>query len=210
MKLTVAALALGLAGLLSTGSASSNVLVLTADNSNSYQQGVQNPCIFTNTSCTNGTFTGTALVQGGNIPTYDAFVTYSGATLLNIIGVGNSLILGIDINQASGQPAQTLSSFQLLVNGKLTDTYDGTTGNVPATSNGNGYADYILSNFSTFLATDTLRFNFLFTNANDGTENVFIASRPGPLPIVSLPEPGSLVLFSLGLLGLALGRKKLS
>jgi hypothetical protein len=118
---------------------------------------------------------------------------------------GGSLLLGIDINQASGQPAQTLLGFQMLKNGVVVDTFTGSTGNVPAGNNGNGYADYVLTNFSSFLATDTIQFHFVFSDANDGTENVFIINGGGQ----NVPEPATALLVGAGLLCAGVFRRKL-
>jgi hypothetical protein len=154
--------------------AQANTITLTQVNGNLYQQTVQSPCIFSNPSCQNGSFPTTNLPTGGNETGYNSLSQiYTGSQLLAIMG-GGSLLLGIDINQASGQPAQTLLGFQMLKNGVVVDTFTGSTGNVPAGNNGNGYADYVLTNFSSFLATDTIQFHFVFSDANDGTENVFI------------------------------------
>jgi len=119
------------------------------------------------------------------------------------IGAGNALLLGLDINQASGQPAQTLTSFTMSINGVLADSTPGAT-SVPAGNNGNGYADYLLSNFSSFGANDTILFHFVFSNANDGTENVFLIGGPAS----SVPEPISVALTGSGLLGLLFLRKR--
>jgi hypothetical protein len=57
-------------------------------------------------------FAATALPTGGAVTGYDEFSpSYSGSTIQGAIGAGNALLLGLDINQASGQPAQTLSAF---------------------------------------------------------------------------------------------------
>ena len=58
--------------------------------------------------------------------------------------------------------------------------------------------DYLLANFSSFLSTDTIQFHFVFTDANDGTENVFLIGAPGT--VTSTPEPTSLALLGSGLL----------
>ena len=63
---------------------------------------------------------------------------------------GDSLLLGLDINEAQGQGAQTLTRFEMLINGNVVDTYTGTPHNVPSINNGTGWADYTLSGFSTF------------------------------------------------------------
>src|SRR5215467_10775743 len=164
--------------------AQANTITLAAVNGNLYQQSVQSPCIFSNPACQNGAFPTTNLPTGGNVTSYDALSpVYTGSQLLAITG-GASLLLGVDINQASGQPPQTLTGFQMIKNGVVVDTFTGSTGNVPATLNGNGFADYLLSNFSSFSATDTIQFHFVFNDANDGTENVFIIGGGGRPPAV--------------------------
>jgi len=184
----------------SSAAAYANTISLDAVDGNVYQQTVQSPCVFSNPSCTNGGFAATALPTGGGVNGYDAFSpVYTGSTIFSIIGAGNSILLGLDINQASGQPAQTLSAFYMLKNGSVVDTFlFAGTGNVPAGNNGNGYADFLLGNFSSFLSTDTIQFHFVFNNANDGTENVFLIGAPGTP--ASIPEPTSLALLGSGLL----------
>jgi len=188
--------------------ANANTLTLTAVSGNQFQQTVQNPCIFTNSSCQNGTFPGTALDNGGNVSTYDNLSpVYSGAVLNAIIGTGNSLTLGLDINQAGGQPAQTLATFTMLKNGVVVDTFTGSTGNVAATNNGNGFADFILTGFSSIAAGDQIQFHLVFNDANDGTENVFVV---GGTPSTNVPEPSSLMTLGFGLLILAFTSRKLA
>jgi hypothetical protein len=200
--ITAAALVFG------TAAAYANTITLGAVAGNLYQQTVQSPCIFTNSSCQQGAFVGTALDNGGAVTGYDALSpVYSGSTIFSIIGAGNSITLGLDINQASGQPAQTLSAFYMLKNGSVVDTFlFAGTGNVPAGNNGNGYADFLLSNFSSFLSTDTIQFHFVFNDANDGTENVFLIGAPGtPTPT---PEPTNSMLLGSGLVALGVARQR--
>ena len=197
--------------LICSAAANANTISLTADNSNTYQQTVQSPCIFSNPSCTNGGFAATALPTGGGVSGYDALSPiYSGFTLKSIIGAGNSLMLGLDINQASGQPAQTLSLFTMIVNSVVVDTYSfAGTGNVPAGNNGNGYADYVLGNFHSFAPGDLVQFHFVFNDANDGTENVFVIGVPATP--TATPEPTNSMLLGSGLIILGLAgrfRKK--
>jgi len=194
------------AGVAFGGTAFANIISLTAVNDNLYQQTVQSPCVFSNPSCENGSFASTALPTGGNESSYDSFSpVYTGATLLGIIGAGNSLLLGLDINQASGD--QTLTAFYMLVDGLVVDSFAGSTGNVPAGNNGNGYADYLLGNFSSFGAANTVQFHFVFDNANDGTENVFLIGGP---PVAAIPEPETyaLMLAGLGVVGFMARRRK--
>jgi hypothetical protein len=194
--------------LFSSAAAYANTITLSAVDGNVYQQTVQSPCIFSNPSCTNGGFAATALPTGGSLTGYNEFSpVYSGSTIQGIIGAGNSLLLGLDINQASGQPAQTLSAFYMLKNGSLVDTFlFAGTGNVPAGNNGNGYADFLLGNFSSFLATDTIQFHFVFNDANDGTENVFLIGAPGTP--TATPEPTTSMLFGSGLAAMGLARRR--
>jgi len=207
MKSTLMTLAV-LGALTVMPAAQGSAISLTAVNGNLYQQTIQSPCVFSNPSCTNGTFPTTDLPTGGNLTGYDQFSQiYSGATILSIIGAGNPLLLGLDINQASGQPAQTLTLFTMLKNGVVVDTFSfGGTGNVPAGNNGNGYADFLLGNFSSFVAGDTIQFHFVFNDANDGTENVFLIGGTG----TAVPEPSSWILLGSALTGLGLLRRKRS
>jgi PEP-CTERM motif len=199
------------AALVFCSAAFAGTISLSAVDGNAYQQTTQSPCIFTNPSCQQPAgFPSTALPTGGNVTSYDALSPiYNGSTLLGLIGNGNSLLVGLDINQASGQPPQTLSLFTMIKNGSVVDTFSfAGSGNVPAGNNGNGYADFLLGNFSSFIATDTIQFHFVFNDANSGTENLFLIGAPG----TQVPEPSSLALIGSGLLLLAVGlfRQRLS
>ena len=104
------AVALGLASL----PAVSATITLTAVNGN-VDQSALSPCIFANDSCQQGTWIGTDLPNGGNVSGYDEYSPiYTGAQITGVIGAGNPLQIGLNINE--GGPAQTLSLFEMLVN----------------------------------------------------------------------------------------------
>ncbi|MBI2687173.1 MAG: PEP-CTERM sorting domain-containing protein [Acidobacteria bacterium] len=187
-----------------------NAITLTQVDGNLYQQTVQSPCIFSNPSCTAppAGWSDTALPTGGALTGYDSLSPiYTGAQIFALIGAGNPLRIGLDINQASGQPAQTLTLFQMIKNGSVVDTFTGSTGNVPAGNNGNGYADFLLGNFSSFASGDTIQFHFVFNDANDGTENLFVIGQAGT---TGVPEPSTWLLISGSLIGMGLVRRKRS
>ena len=70
---------------------------------------------------------------------------------------------------------------------------------IPNENNGNGFSDYILTGFS-LTAGHFYEFEASVSNDTDGMEEFFII--PTGSPAVT-PEPGTLVLFGSGLVGLA-------
>jgi hypothetical protein len=194
--------------IVSSLSAHANTLSVAAVNGNLYQQTVQSPCIFTNPSCQQPAgFPSTPVPNGGNETSYDLLSpVYTGSQLLALTG-GSTLNIGLDINQATGVGAQTLTLFTMSVNGSVVDTFSfGGSGNVGAGNNGNGFADYLISGFSTFAAGDLVQFHFVFNNANSGAENLFVIGTPAT---TSVPEPPSGLTLGMGLLAVAFISRKL-
>ena len=121
-------------------------------------------------------------------------------------GVGDPLFtfgIAIDINTAHG--GETLQTFQLInldapIGSKVIFDIDGPIA-LPDIFNGNGKGDYLLTGFdlSNVNIGDRLLFRASWSGASDGGESFYLVAFPNA---VSVPEPGSLALLGLGLMGL--------
>jgi hypothetical protein len=169
-----------------------------------YQNTANSPCVFYGQAeCSSqGSFvpsTGDTSPPGGPGQSFALTKTYTGADLTNWINViGNSFILGFDINDTSDP--QTLAGFTIrFIDGVNDGTDDFTFSpalSVPNTANGVGYADYLLTagcegieagpvgtvnrvctNYAPFvfnLATTTsIVMTFNMTGVNDGADKIF-------------------------------------
>lgn len=172
-------------------------------------------------------FFSTAVVptQGGSglaIDQFNGATGYSllpGSPLLNALAGNLSFTIGIDVNDAAGQPPQTLESFWVL---NVTDhtvlavfspnPLDGQL--LVAANNGTGYPDMTLSllggsliNLSNVDPNDQLMFFARVTGATDGPDSFFIVPSVTAVPI---PAVGSgLPMLIAGMVGLvALNRKR--
>src|SRR5882724_5811203 len=125
-----------------------------------YQQTTNSPCVIGDPSC-KGSLAFTIFPP--NAGSYDSVSPIYSANDIKAI-VGNSLFIGVDINQSD--VTQTLSLFEMLVNGSVVDIYSASPATlVPPTvggGNGNGFADYTLTGFSSLAslgANDTIQFH---------------------------------------------------
>jgi hypothetical protein len=123
--------------------------------------------------------------------------------------VGNSFLVAIDVNttQAAGE---TLSLFEVIVNGGV--LYNFTTPTVigGVANNGNGYGDWTLGNisFAGLAANSTVLFHATWSGASDGAESFFLVSAGGPPTAVPEPETYAMLLAGLGMMGFIARRRK--
>lgn len=193
-----------------------------------YQNTTNNPCVFYgpgNCSDPSGWpapagdtqgFTANPLVQTYDGSNYTAWLSV----------VGTAFILGYDINQANGKPAQSLTNLSITfydsANSQISNYTMGSLPlAVPANANGNGYADYVLtagcsgviigsgvsatcSQYSPFVVpngTVKIVMTFNMANDNDGAEQIFavpMAAPPCTTNCGTVPEPATGTLLALG------------
>ena len=105
--------------------------------------------------------------------------------------------IGIDVNDAAGQPNQTLESFFFLdvtTQTVMAAFINGTTGNLSAVNNGTGYPDMTLCSFSLDGLDLTHQYAFFarISGATDGPDSFFLVAAPFavPAPLVGAGIPG--------------------
>ena len=175
-----------------------------------YQQTTNSPCVFDNSSCNQPAGFPAALLPVASSYDQDS-LTYTVGQIRGI--VGDSFFVGMDVNQTSTN--QKLSLFSMSIGGALTDSTNILTVGgmeVPPTvggGNGNGYADYILTGFTSLAGLDantTVTFHVTMPVVNDGREQFFLLSNNAS----SVPEPITVALTGSGLLGLFLLKKRVA
>lgn len=172
-----------------------------------FQQITNRPCVIGENSCHNVGFAGSVLLPA-NVSSYDTFsLIYMVSDLRTAIG--DTFLVGVDINQ--NNTVQTVSLFTMLIEGVVQDSYspDSPTPVPPAPGGnpGNGYADYLLGNFSSLAGlpeTATVQFHVIMPVVNAGREQFFLIAAA-----VQAPEPVTMSMLGIGLTALALARRRL-
>jgi len=182
-------------------------------------QSTSAPCIIAGTNCKNpSNFPFNNFQQGGNISSYDEdSPTYTIDQFPFL-----SFDVAIDVNTSSAA-GETLQSFTVSVDadgaagpGGFEDIYafagPQLIGN--GSSNGNGFADWTLGSIdlSSYGDDALVMFNAVWDGASGGAESFFLVNgestcSPDDPSCTPVPEPGTLMLMGLGLLGFALARK---
>jgi len=174
-------------------------LTLNTDPSIIYQQTAASPCVIGGNNCLNGTFDYTVAGTGGSGSLFDGILSpvYAVSEIEGIVG-GTTFTIGLDYNQTVDP--QTLYLFTATYSDGSSQTFDLTTV-LQTNNNGVGYSDFLLSGFVIPAGATTVQFTATWFN-NDGADRYFlIGAEAQPLP--SVPEPATLSLFGMGLLGVA-------
>lgn len=206
LKRTALCAALMVAGV----AANAATLSLTGVLEDIYQQSKDSPCIIAGQNCPGqpGDFAYTLYPNGGNIvTTAQASPGYTVGDLL--ARFVNGFSVGLDVNQA-GSNVQTLDYFHMRIGGTIVDSYTGAPGNIPATHQGAGWADYLISGFTSLVGlplTAVVAFDMKLSGMSDGAESFFLVANSAP-PVSAVPLPGAALLLASGLGGLAALRRR--
>jgi hypothetical protein len=160
-------------------------------------------CIIAGNSCPGGkqgSFVYVDYTQGGtstdrDIYSLNPYGTDPQYTVGYLAGFGYTAFdIGIDVNTTSAK-SETLTLFEVLVNGVVEYSFSTSTNIGQVSFNGNGFSDWTLSSvdLSTFLSTDIVTFHAVWTGDVDGPESFFLV-QTNPIP-----EPGSYAMLMAGL-----------
>lgn len=198
---------------------------------NVFQQTLNNPCVIGDASCkepagmTYNQWSGTPNAQGSSYDLFSpVYVAATGVNPFNFSGqtIPTAFTIGVDENISAGASNEILNYFKVWdCTGPVTagTSHPGggnnsnvaqctavdvansftTVTTVPNENNGNGFSDYILTGFS-LTAGHFYEFEVNVSNDTDGMEEFFIIPTGSP---AFTPEPGTLMLFGSGLIGIA-------
>ena len=182
-------------------------------------QSASAPCVIAATQCSQPAGFGfNNFTASGGDSAYNMYSTTPTATVADGVQgtpytvsqienvVGSVFQIAIDVNTAAG--GETLQLFEVIVNGAVAYNYVGPTPIGGIVNNGNGYADWTLGvvDLSGFADNATVLFHANWTGASDGGESFFLIA--GSLPPTQIPEPTTLALVAIAMLGLGAMRRR--
>jgi len=183
-------------------------------------QSASAPCIIAATNCSQPAGFGfNNFTASGAISSYNMYSTTPTATVPDGVQgtpytvsqieavVGSIFQVAIDVNTTNAA-GETLQLFEVIVNGAVAYNYVGPTPIGAIVNNGNGYADWTLGvvDLSGFADNATVLFHANWTGASDGGESFFLIA--GSLPPTQIPEPTTLALVAIAMLGLGAIRRR--
>jgi len=187
-------------------------IILTDPVSKTYQQTSNSPCIFGGPSCQNPNgFSYTSLPNSNLSQNYTlSSPDYTVGQIIDL--VGNTFLVGIDINTTDKPATERIASFLTnLSKGRLpADSYIRKTPyQFLGEDNGTGWADATLGIFDlTGISRDaTIWFDLSMLNTTDGVETFFLIRADGGSDN-NVPEPGTIAIIGLGLLGISFAAKR--